>query len=470
VTDDPAIGQKIGNIRLVEQIGHGAMGVVYRAEHLTLGTPYAVKILHARWATRSSVVERFRREALACARLKHPNVVFITDFGFKKELGIYIAMEYLDGQPLSKFLRGRRIPPHRAAAIPTQIAEALEAAHQLGIIHRDLKSENIVRVEVPGREDFVKVLDFGIAQLKWEDEQLTAAGTVLGSPHYMAPEQIQGFRDQIGPQTDIYALGILMYEMLAGALPFRAAKPIEICRKHLMEIPARLDTIVPALAGTQYPDLVAQMLAKDPKDRPATMRQMVELLRPPAPKEQRTPDLDTAAQARVSRLISKSAGPLRELFKALPGILDLDESLLRDCLWGVLQRDFLDAPKDTDRFTVAVDNIRLLVEVTLEHGAVEPSGLFRSLGELLRTADAGRSRALVEELAAFRTNPMFPEHILSGWFSDTKASGTWMAVPNRTTSPVDDGLVSILKRPLSVKSVKDLLVYDVNPFKRGKDE
>ncbi len=397
-------------------------------------------------------------------------MVFVTDFGFKKELGIYIAMEYLDGQPLSKFLKGRRIPPSRAAGIAIQIAEALEAAHQLGIIHRDLKSENIVRVEVPGREDFVKVLDFGIAQLKWEDEQLTQAGTVLGSPHYMSPEQIQGFRDQIGPQTDVYALGVLLYEMLSGALPFRASKPIEICRKHLMEIPPRLDEVVPELAGTPYPDIVAQMLAKDPKDRPSTMRQLVEMLRPSERAETRGPDRDTAAQARVSRLISDSQGPLRELFKSLPEILDLEEALLRDCVWGVVSRDMLDAPLRSERFDIAIANVRLVVSATLEHGALEPSGLFRSLGELLRIAEHARARELVARLAEFKSNPMFPEHILSGWLSDPKASGTWMAVGPRSGEAGEDSLVGILRQPISVKSVKNLLGYDVNPFKKAKDE
>ena len=467
---DPAIGKTIGNIRLVEKIGQGAMGIVYRAEHLSLGTPYAVKILHARWATRSSVVERFRREALACARLKHPNVVFVTDFGFKKELGIYIAMEYLDGQPLSAFLRGRKLPAERAVSIAVQIAEALEAAHQLGIIHRDLKSENIVRVDVPGRDDFVKVLDFGIAQLKWEDEQLTAAGTVLGSPHYMAPEQIQGFRDQIGPQTDVYALGILLYEMLSGTLPFRGARPIDICRQHLLEIPPNLDTLVPALANSELPGIVAQMLAKDPKDRPPTMRQVVGLLRGPAPSSAQAVELDTSARARVSRLVSESTGPLRALFTAQPKIADLEESLLRACLWGVVSREVLDAPMDTERFTDAAANVELLLETTLDHGTSEPSGLFRSLGELLRAADPARAQVLAQRLTRLAADPGFPEHILSAWRSDTRASGTWMSIPKPQEQAADGSLVGILRQPVSVEAVKNLLVYEINPFKRDKEE
>lgn len=470
MTDDPAIGKEIGNIRIVERIGQGAMGIVYRAEHLSLGTPYAVKILHAKWARRSSVVERFRREALACARLKHPNVVFVTDFGFKRELGIYIAMEFLDGVSLASFMRGRRLLPERAVGIAVQIADALEAAHQLGIVHRDLKSENIVRIEVPGREDFIKVLDFGIAQLKWEDEQLTAAGKVLGSPHYMAPEQIQGYRDQIGPHTDVYALGVLMYEMIAGALPFRGANPIDICRKHLTEIPPSLDTVVPELADTPYPAIVAQMLAKDPMDRPTTMRQVAERLRAFGQKATRASDHDTAAQARVSRLVTHSKGPLRALFTALPEIADIDESLLVQCAWGLIGREALDAPLGTERFRDALDNVELVIGTNLVNGAAAASGLFRAVGETLRVAEPARAQAIASRLSHFANEPMFPEHILSGWLSDTKASGTWMAVPPPAAGD-DNKLVDILKQPVSVKSVKDLLGYDVNPFRKpDKDD
>jgi serine/threonine-protein kinase len=263
--------------RVVRLAGQGGMGLVYEAEHVHMQKRVAVKLLHAELSADAEVVARFEREALAAARIQHPGVVAAIDFGRLPSGTLYLVLEYVEGQSLSELLKAGPLEPERAVSIALSIALALAAAHEAGIIHRDLKPDNVMLV--PGIEDEpqVKVLDFGIAKLvavegHEEREGLTRAGVVFGTPEYMSPEQARG--GEVDVRSDLYALGMILYEMLAGHSAFSADEAVEVLR-------AQLISPVPPLPE-QLPEplvrLVYRLLEKEPENRPASALELCDEL------------------------------------------------------------------------------------------------------------------------------------------------------------------------------------------------
>jgi serine/threonine-protein kinase len=239
-TDDPLVGKVLSErYRIVRKIGEGGMGAVYQAEHALIEKKMALKILFQDLTRRPDLIARFLQEAKSASRIGHENVIDISDFGQSPEGLVFIAMEYLDGQDLGKLLKKEgAIHWERARPILMQIAKGLRAAHGNGIIHRDMKPENVYLVQREGRPDFVKVLDFGIAKIVNDDTggpALTQTGMIFGTPEYMSPEQAQGSTPD--HRVDIYAVGCIMYHMLTGQVPFTADNFMGILTKHLLEPP-----------------------------------------------------------------------------------------------------------------------------------------------------------------------------------------------------------------------------------------
>jgi eukaryotic-like serine/threonine-protein kinase len=268
-TDDPLIGKVLSDrYRIVRKIGEGGMGAVYQAEHALIEKKIALKILFQDLTRRPDLIARFLQEAKSASRIGHENVIDISDFGQSPEGLVFIAMEYLDGQDLGKMLKKTgAMQWTRARPILMQIAKGLRAAHGSGIIHRDMKPENIYLIQREGRPDFVKVLDFGIAKIINADEMggpaLTQTGMIFGTPEYMSPEQAQGSPPD--HRVDIYAVGCIMYHMLTGHVPFTADNFMGILTKHLLEAPVAPRKRRPDLEI--MPDVEAICLKAMEKDR-----------------------------------------------------------------------------------------------------------------------------------------------------------------------------------------------------------
>jgi serine/threonine-protein kinase len=260
---DPLIGKTLADrFEILERIGEGGTGVVYKAKQLSVDRIIAIKVLGAHVSTDPSWVKRFHNEARAASRLDHPNTVRLIDFGQTKEGLLFIAMEYLHGKSLRQEIdRVGRLPPNRVLRIMSQMCASLSEAHNQGIIHRDIKPDNVYLVDMKGAGDYVKVLDFSVAKLDAPDAQVTRAGVVFGTPQYMSPEQGRGI--PLDARSDIYAVGIVAYEMLTGKPPFDAKVPTEVVMMHLRDRPAPLQGLPPPLVT-----IVMRALEKD-----AAMRQ-----------------------------------------------------------------------------------------------------------------------------------------------------------------------------------------------------
>lgn len=281
---DPFLGKTLaGKFRIIDFIGQGGMGTVYLAEHETLPRRFAIKILKNDYLTNELFVERFRREAIAASRVVHPNVVYITDFGRLPEGNFYIVMEFLEGTGLDKLLDSQgRIPLSRALPILIQVADALDHMHKMGVIHRDLKAENVLLVEERNRIDVVKILDFGIARLMVPDctnSRITAHGQVFGTPEYMSPEQASD--KPLDGRSDIYALGILAFELVTGQPPFVSEKSSDVLHAHIAQMPPAPSSLVPdQLIPRLFDGVVLRCLAKKPTERYATAGEVrAELMR-----------------------------------------------------------------------------------------------------------------------------------------------------------------------------------------------
>ncbi len=241
ISFNPLLGSTIeGKFRIDVQLGRGAMGTVYRATQLNLERPVAMKVMRSDILSNPVAIERFKREALAIARLKHPRIVSIYDYGVAPEVGAYIVMEYLEGRPLNAEVKATgRLPLDQGIRWMRQVCSAVAVAHSAGVIHRDLKPHNIF-LESTQDGPFVKVLDFGLAKLQRGTEEgvgsLTKSGTLVGSPPYMSPEQCEDL--PLDAQSDIYSLGCVFYEMVAGRPPFLGSSPIDTLVKHMNEVPA----------------------------------------------------------------------------------------------------------------------------------------------------------------------------------------------------------------------------------------
>jgi serine/threonine-protein kinase len=261
---DPLIGRTIGGRYLVcELIGTGGMGTVYRGRHQLVGRDVALKFLAPRYARDAGARERFLREARAANRIDHEHIIDITDFGETPDNLVFLVMEYLDGETLAKVIERGALAPDRALSIAHQLATALARAHELDVIHRDIKPDNVFVLQRRGT-DFVKLLDFGLAKVVGE-HRLTATGKIFGTPEYLAPEQARG--ETLTGQADQYSLGCVLYEMLTGQLPFEGPHP-EVVIRHLQAQaipPSQRKKGLPF--ATEIDALVARMLAKQPAER-----------------------------------------------------------------------------------------------------------------------------------------------------------------------------------------------------------
>ena len=274
-TKDPFVGRTLDEKYCVEErLGAGGMGAVYRARHLLMDRPVAIKVLHQRLVGDEAARVRFQIEARTAVLLKHSNAVSVTDFGQTSEGCVYIVMELLEGRTLREILsREAPIETARAISLMLQTCDAVAAAHQAGIIHRDLKPSNILVTQSADQPAVVKVLDFGIAKFAvdmFADDDgassLAQKSSVVGTPRYMSPDQHNA--SELTAAADVYSLGVMLYEMLTGMAPFTGTTPAEIAQKHANEAPHSPREIVASIPE-DVERVVLYALAKQPKDRPA---------------------------------------------------------------------------------------------------------------------------------------------------------------------------------------------------------
>ncbi len=286
-----AAGQTVGNYRILSKIGTGGMGAVYLAEHPTIGKKVAFKVIHADLAGNRDVVLRFFQEAKAVNRVGNEHIIEIHDFGVTPEGDHYYIMEYLEGLTLASLLaRDTAIDVVRAMHIGAQIASALDAAHANGVIHRDLKPDNVMLTPRHGDPDFVKVLDFGLAKMFEAGTGVkTALGVLLGTPQYMSPEACESKRVLDG-RTDIYALGVLLFQMMTGVLPFDGESMGEILVKQVTMVPPAPRALNPHIPPS-VEQIVLRCLAKTPEARFTTMGELREALRDPEGYLRRSPPI-----------------------------------------------------------------------------------------------------------------------------------------------------------------------------------
>lgn len=261
---DPLLGKVVaGRYRLESRIGEGGMGLVYRARHVLIDRVVALKLIRPDLRGETHLRAWMLREAKAANRVDHAHIVDIHDIGETDEGELYLVMEYLVGTPLSAELAKGPMPITRGVDIIEQMCAALGRAHDLGVVHRDLKSDNITLTQRGGRKDFVKILDFGLAALK-RDARLAPKGAVFGTPEYMSPEQARG--EDVSPASDLYALGVLFYEMLTGQLPFRSNDRDTLLKMQQSQPPQRPRAIHPD-AHPVGERIALRLLEKDPKER-----------------------------------------------------------------------------------------------------------------------------------------------------------------------------------------------------------
>jgi eukaryotic-like serine/threonine-protein kinase len=282
------IGQRIGNYLIESLIGEGGMGAVYAAEHAVIGRRAAVKVLKAQYAQDEAVVARFFNEARATTAIDHPSIVEVLDVGLMPGGTPYLVMELLGGETLARRLREVRPSLEDSVQLACQVASALGAAHAKGIVHRDLKPDNLFLVDHPDGVR-VKILDFGIAKLRGDLPQAmvqTQTGSLIGTPAYMSPEQCRGVSREIDRRTDIYSLGMILYQMICGRRPFEYEGSGDMIVAHLQEAPPAPSTFVPDLPPLIEIALL-RALAKRPDDRFSDMFQFAQTLMdgvpPPAP-------------------------------------------------------------------------------------------------------------------------------------------------------------------------------------------
>ncbi len=326
---DELIGMTVGGrYHLVEKIGQGSAGTLYRAEHVTLRRRMAVKLLHKQLALSEEAIERFRREAITVCEIDNDHIPQVHDFGRTDDDRLFFAMEFLDGETLSSVLsREGRISPERTADILGQIADGLMEAHTLGYVHRDLRPRSIFLTRRRGRQDFVKILDFGLAKLVQPevDAQRTAMGMTYGDPRYMAPEQARG--EAADRRADIYSLGVLGFEMLVGEPPFKGGGTFEVLQKVL-------DAPVPRVRERR-PDsppwlesVVRTALAKRPGERFQTVAQLLDALgrkqvlanQPPMPMQLTNQQASKLAGAKEAAAAPARANPFMQVFVSSPSL------------------------------------------------------------------------------------------------------------------------------------------------------
>jgi eukaryotic-like serine/threonine-protein kinase len=272
VTGDPFVGKVIdGRYEIQARIGEGGMGVVYKSRQVSIDRVVALKMLNQQMAQDPTWVQRFYNEAKACSRLQHPNTIRMFDFGQTGDGRLFMTMEFLDGMVLRSAIGTGPMAPQRVVKILIQCCASLAEAHAIGIIHRDLKPDNVFLLNMAGSPDFVKVLDFSVAKLLQENDRMkTQAGVVFGTPQYMSPEQGRGL--PLDARSDLYALGVLAFEMLTGRVPFHDDNPMTVIQMHLRaEVPPLPQTIPYSVQ-----QIVRRALEKDPARRYQSSGEMMQ--------------------------------------------------------------------------------------------------------------------------------------------------------------------------------------------------
>lgn len=324
---DPLISQTLGNYEIVSKLGKGGMATVYRARQVTMQRDVAIKVMSADLAADPEFVARFEREAHVIARLEHPRILPVHDFGHEGEL-FYLVMRLVEGESLYYWLKRGPLPLKTAARFVTQIGEALDYAHTHGVIHRDLKPNNILI----DQWDNLYLMDFGLAKMMASSQSLTQSGTVLGTPAYMAPEQWRG--EPVDARTDVYALGIILYEMVAGRTPFESDTPFTLMYKHINDAPPPLRETLPDLPEA-VEAVIFKALAKDPADRYQSAGEMArafnEVVRVAGtlPQRARKPDEQPAspeAEAAVAVQQTPSLAPQPEAEPGAPAAVEISPS------------------------------------------------------------------------------------------------------------------------------------------------
>ena len=299
---DERVGTTIAGKYLIEEpLGEGGMAIVYRARHVLVDRPVAVKVLGPHVASQTAMKERFRREAKNAAALTHPNIIEIFDHGETEDGAPYLVMELLKGSVLADVISRGPIPAEEAAAYGLQIAEGLARAHDFDVIHRDLKPDNVF-VHNQGGRTVLKLLDFGIAR-SLHDTRLTSVGEIFGTPQYMAPERITSI--DAGESADLYALGVMLFEMVTGKLPFEGDTIPAFFIKHLTEEPPRPSTMVANLPP-RLEHLILALMAKKPEERPVDAHQVIKELAAIAP---HTPLPAAQAPSQSSRVAAPTLPP-----------------------------------------------------------------------------------------------------------------------------------------------------------------
>ncbi|HEY3499977.1 MAG TPA: serine/threonine-protein kinase [Polyangiaceae bacterium] len=335
---DPRVGTVLaGRYRIDSVIGEGAMGKVYAAEHVLMRKRLAVKVLHRELSSVPELVQRFEREAMAAANIDHPNVASATDFGKLDDGSVFLALELVEGRCLRDEIAKGPMASLRALHVARQIAAAIGSAHALSIVHRDLKPENVMLVEKGGDPDFVKVLDFGVARVPIGDAApgaggpITRAGMVFGTPEYIPPEQALG---QVSDgRADLYSLGVILFEMLAGSRPFVADSKVSLVGQHLGKPPPRLVergvTVAEPVEG-----LVLRLLEKEAARRPQEAEEVVKAIDVLVGKPQRgqsrrgrTPER-RGAKAFLARSVKDLRSLTRPAFRTLITFVDRQRGLL----------------------------------------------------------------------------------------------------------------------------------------------
>jgi tRNA A-37 threonylcarbamoyl transferase component Bud32 len=302
---DPRIGTLVaGRYHIERALGEGGMAVVYRARNALVDRPVAVKIMNQNLSKDPSLKERFRREAKNASSIAHPNIIEISDYGETDDGTCYLVMELLDGMPLDRMVAQGPMPATQVCSLGLGIARGLARAHDFQVIHRDLKPENVFVSKSAGGKLVPKILDFGIAR-SMHDSRLTNLGQIFGTPQYMAPERVTSI--DAGPSADLYALGVMLFEMVTGRLPFQADDVPAFLIMHMQQAPPAPSSLVPSIPR-RLEELILSLLAKKPDQRPVDAHQVERELAAMAPAESQD-ELPTEHESMLPRPIAATLPP-----------------------------------------------------------------------------------------------------------------------------------------------------------------